>query len=141
MDFIDLRMEQDKDGYFDLVFTDGGLALDYTLETSIAATLFTDSYYADMNIGKKRGGFGLYFGNRAWTQLEHSRDNDESVISYINSEYNRVIKQDFVENNVWEFTNIEVQYILGSLYINLTGNNSSLNNGKFDYNYKISGVK
>lgn len=141
MYFIDLNMKQNKDGLFDLAFSNGGLDIDSTLETSIATSLFTDNYSSKMSFEQRRGCFGIYYGNTAWTKLDFSRNNDEDVTSFLNAEYNKTLNKDFVEDNVWNFSNIEVRYILGNLYINITGNNNISENNKFNYNYKISGEK
>ncbi len=139
MDFIDLKMQQNKNGIFDLVFDNGGLKIDDTLETSIAATLFTDDYDNTLNFGQKRGCYGLYYGNNAWTKLYHSRYNDEEVISYVNNIYNNALNQDFVENNVYNFNNIEINSAFNQLYISIKGNKNINSDNKFSYNYKISG--
>ena len=139
--FIDWKMQQLKDGTFDLVIENGGIALDQTLETSIAASLFTDSYSGEVNFGQRRGGMGIYFGNTAWTRLLHSKINDEETIAAVNREYNETLKNDFLDNNVWETNNIELYYAFNTIYINVDSQNSSNNQNKFSYNYKISGVK
>lgn len=141
MDFVDLAVEQDDTGTFDIVFTDGGLGLDFSLTTSIAASLFTDSYAGDISFGGRRGKLGIYFGNIAWTRIEHSQANDEETAVFARAEYDNALQNDFVSNNVWNFTGMDVQYILGSLYINVDAEKNSTNKDKFSVNFKITGDK
>lgn len=138
MDFIDIKMQQDKEGFFDIVLDNGGIEIDDTLETSIAATLFTDNYNSSMPLGQRRGGVGVYYGNNAWIRLLHRRSNDDEAVSYINNEYNSALQEDFTSNDVWQMNEVEVDFVFNSLNVKITGKNTS-DGSKFDYNYKLSG--
>ena len=128
----DLKLKYDSEGGANLIFKNGGFALDESLFTDINALIFTDEYSQDYAINKRRGQINIDFANELWTVSSHARLNDDTrtKITYI---LNQILDK-FIEAGCWTSHSIEIENETNSGFdIRITTMNSASNEQNIYY--------
>lgn len=128
----DLKLKYDSEGGANLIFKNGGFALDESLFTDINALIFTDDYSQDYAINKRRGQINIDFANELWTVINHARLNEDTrtKITYI---LNQILDK-FIEAGCWTSHSIEIENETNSGFdIRITTMNSASNEQNIYY--------
>lgn len=104
--FIDIKIEKDEDGVYDLKFENGGLAIDETMLTSLIIDINTDTYVSSFPVNSRQGHPIITFGSILWSVIRHTDFNDsvvDRIISIIDD-----IANGYIQAGVWNRHTIEV---------------------------------
>lgn len=105
-DIIDIKLEKDSDGVYDLVFEDGGFAVDNTMLTPLIVDITTDQYVSSFPVNSRQGHPIVTFGSILWSVIRHAAFDDiivDRVVEIIND-----IANVYIEAGVWNRHEIEV---------------------------------
>lgn len=97
---------QEKNGYYDLVFKNGGFDFDTTMRTSLIIDINTDKYMANFAINQRSGNPVIDFGNELWTLTKHTIKDPETKSAILNIITNICSK--YREAGVWDREEISI---------------------------------
>ena len=103
---MDFALQYDDNGVADLVFENGGFALDLSMKTNLFVDLNTNSSVQDFPIGLRQSSVAVDFGSDLWATIKNARL-DTSTISTIIDKINLILQR-YVDANVWKTHTVEI---------------------------------
>jgi hypothetical protein len=115
---IDLKGEYGRSGNFDMVFENGGFAIEDTFNTPIAAALFTDAPDYSDKLADSKYTPNYNYGNTAWNTIAKGKK-PANTIGEIISIYTAVLNSIFVASNCFDGFDIDVDFIGKDIVYNI----------------------
>lgn len=117
---MDLKLQYNEaEKYYDLVFKNGGIAIEEGLDTSIIVDIDTDARAEEIPIPYQKGNMFFPYGSRIWAIIQNAVFDDNTILE-IERELDNVL-QDYINDGIWASHTITVEKLnIRSIVITIT---------------------